>query len=43
MSDKNSNVKGVSPHVIVRLHGKGGMAEVYAVENAWPGRESAIL
>lgn len=37
------NTRGVSPHLIVRLPGKGGMAEVYEVENAWPGRESAIL
>ena len=43
MGDKKSNAKGVSPHLIVRLPGKGGMAEVYEVENAWPGRESAIL
>ena len=43
MGDKKSNTKGVSPHLIVRLPGKGGMAEVYEVENAWPGRESAIL
>jgi hypothetical protein len=46
MGDKKSNTKGVSPHLIhliVWLPGKGGMAEVYAVENAWPGRESAIL
>ena len=43
MGDKKSNTKGVSPHLIVRLPGKGGMAEVYEVENAWPGRENAIL
>ena len=43
MGDKKSNTKGVSPHLIVRLPGKGGMADVYAVENAWLGRESAIL
>lgn len=43
MGDKRSNTKGVSPHLIVRLPGKGGMAEVYEVENAWPGRENAIL
>ena len=43
MCDKNSSARGVSPHLIVRLPGKGGMAEVYEVENAWPGRESAIL
>ena len=51
MGDKKSNakgvsphlIKGVSPHLIVRRPGKGGMAEVYEVENAWPGRESAIL
>ena len=38
--------RGVSPfdpHLIVRLPVKGGMAEVYEVENAWPGRENAIL
>ena len=43
MGDKKSNTKGVSPHLIVRLPGKGGMAEVDEVETAWPGRESAIL
>ena len=43
MGDKKSNAKGVSPHLIVRLPGKGGMVEVYDVENAWPGRENAIL
>ncbi len=54
MGEKKSNTRGVSPHftrgvsphlihLIVRLPGKGGMAEVYEVENAWPGRESAIL
>ena len=43
MVDTKSSAKGESPHLIVRLPGKGGMAEVYAVENAWPGRESAIL
>ena len=43
MGDKKSNTKGVSPHLIVRLPRKGGMAEVYEVENAWPGRDSAIL
>ena len=46
MGDKKSNAQGVPPHLIhliVRLPGKGGIAEVYAVENVWPGRESAIL
>ena len=43
MGEKKSNAKGVPPYLIVRLPGKGGMAEVYAVENAWPGRENAIL
>ena len=33
----------IGSYRVARLFGKGGMAEVYAVENAWPGRESAIL